>query len=580
METIDSIKTKLNSLGNTAKISNFDISAPEYISQLDYNCEGVTFINCNFQSRVIFEGIDLKLGLQFINCKFDSRAAIIKCSAKGYNMNFNPNNDSISFNNCEFNDILDISDCKLEREIKLNECKKLAKLSLINNEASGIDILSSLVENIFAYSGNHLEGLINFNKSTINESLKLDGNYCTYLFLIDATFKSDVWIYGGQATAGITLNRGIYEDSFKMEAVNSTGTLTLVDTDFRKSSVILYHDAKNNTNGGCPKIYITSCRFTSGFLLQGHPKGRAQIIESIEILSTNNLSGFLKVEGFNVNNLSLQGINSNCIISFELILVKSLKLLNYSNFSTTQFFGVEADGKKDSKLEIIDSFLGKTHFSTINFKTFYKIDIDRSILTEITATYVSWFNKEQIESSRLKISYYSAQKIGYEIAKNELNQEIFRQLKFAMEKQGDRIQYLKFRELEIESYRQVIKRKNNKLNQDRLILWLGLTNQHGQDWFRPVWMACISLFLFTLLIIISQSDQLKWTVSLDFVSIKNTLIIYCNNLFIFWHLLNPTHNIDVLGKIKGWTLFWDFLSRLFLAFFIYQTISAFRKFSK
>jgi len=56
------------------------------------------------------------------------------------------------------------------------------------------------------------------------------------------------------------------------------------------------------------------------------------------------------------------------------------------------------------------------------------------------------------------------------------------------------------------------------------------------------------------------------------------------NLFgYFFQYFNPAHNIRFIDenlKINGWTVFVDYLGRLFVAYGIYQFIAAFRKHTK
>jgi hypothetical protein len=64
----------------------------------------------------------------------------------------------------------------------------------------------------------------------------------------------------------------------------------------------------------------------------------------------------------------------------------------------------------------------------------------------------------------------------------------------------------------------------------------------------------------------------------------NLKILFYDNIKIWIVLLNPVHRIsDLNEKINNysdWIYFWDLLSRVIVSYFIFQMISAFRKFNK
>jgi hypothetical protein len=72
----------------------------------------------------------------------------------------------------------------------------------------------------------------------------------------------------------------------------------------------------------------------------------------------------------------------------------------------------------------------------------------------------------------------------------------------------------------------------------------------------------------------------------DFVNnITNTMKTLYHYKKIMVQMLNPVHSLKSLfnveeAEISGWVHFWDYFYKIVLSYFIFQTISAFRKYSK
>jgi hypothetical protein len=275
-----------------------------------------------------------------------------------------------------------------------------------------------------------------------------------------------------------------------------------------------------------------------------------------------------------VDNISLSGVNSNCLLAFDSIEVQSINISDYSNYSTTHFLNIKSSSTKSSSVSILSSSLGKTLFSNFNFKSFEKIIVANSIFTEITAAGVIWFEPTQI------FSIDSSKK-----GENGVLRELFRQLKFAMEKQGDYIQALSFKSFEYEAFHKEIKLKSyREAWQDKFTLFFGSINKHGINWFIPVIVIACLTFVSSSLITLSYFNQLHDDFSL--YGIKNLLnILNLNFHHYFFQFGNPAFQLEKIYDCSAYQItvsmnLLSFFHRIFLSVLIYQTIISFRKYSK
>lgn len=81
----------------------------------------------------------------------------------------------------------------------------------------------------------------------------------------------------------------------------------------------------------------------------------------------------------------------------------------------------------------------------------------------------------------------------------------------------------------------------------------------------------------------ADSEISLWCLDCDFISLKTFGKKFCKYGSVWPSLFNPARRMNDLfpGVEVSFALgFWDGLHRIFLAFFIFQIVSAFRKFVK
>lgn len=159
--------------------------------------------------------------------------------------------------------------------------------------------------------------------------------------------------------------------------------------------------------------------------------------------------------------------------------------------------------------------------------------------------------------------------------------ETFRILKNYYQKENNHIDYLPYARLEVNTLTQQLKKKvqKGKLSirpiQDYIILGLNsLSNNHGKSYFRGILFTMLSGWLFFYFSLMATE----------------TYSFGCDNLWesfegsvkYYFSFLTPTHKTNHMDELspKNWFYVWDFLGRAVIAYGIYQTIQAFRKFKK
>ena len=107
--------------------------------------------------------------------------------------------------------------------------------------------------------------------------------------------------------------------------------------------------------------------------------------------------------------------------------------------------------------------------------------------------------------------------------------------------------------------------KEGRLSDIITLLFNEKTNNFGLNWWQPI----------KLLLLLSLVSYASLLFSLN---TDNTIVLW-KNIFVF---INPAHSVEFIAKgcWTGVSFFIDFTYRIIEGLLIYQTIVAFRKFSK
>ncbi|WP_066633353.1 pentapeptide repeat-containing protein [Labilibacter marinus] len=128
---------------------------------------------------------------------------------------------------------------------------------------------------------------------------------------------------------------------------------------------------------------------------------------------------------------------------------------------------------------------------------------------------------------------------------------------------------------------------NIKFNSDLFVLRLNqITNNHGSDWKRGIIFTLSTSAIFFMLFWFSL-EQAPVVFNVN-ASLEHTLDGIGNIFSNYLNFTNPTHRVSFMENhyseeifTKGaWTVFFDFIARIFIGVGLYQTIQAFRKYGR
>jgi hypothetical protein len=535
---------------------------------------GVIIENCVFEDVVFFEQIDLNCGIEFKNCVFKKSLSINDCHASKYDIAFNLHNTHLEFTNTTIEGLYFNSVNEIERGIRIKDNSRIntLKVRTVICKMGGFSINDSHINNLLDISQAKIQNDISIRgNSLINAKVRLENVQANSLVFTDATYNKDIHIWAGKVS-NLTFKDGVFNDDLSITGVPILSHLTIIGTEFKKSISFKLWDNTNKKKGKLSKIYIQSGKFSEQFILNGN----YYEIEELTIEASKQLEGDIYFNSSNIKTTKIAGNNYNSNLVFNHCNFNQLNFDFFYNYSTISIFSATSFGT-NSNLIIQHSNLGQAHLFNVFLNSFEKIDIYNSVMTDVISSNVKWFSDEKLNPETPDYPYTYEQK-----------KEIYRQLKYALEKQGNRIASLNFKGLEMKTFKQEsfvkIKWYKKIFNLNRFVLWVGQTNDFGLNWLKPIFFALGFSILFHFLIIIGISDKLNYKFDWSAKSWETTFSVYTSNLNKLPQLMNPTHILSRVFPNKTDISFnvhsLDYLLKVILAFFIFQTISAFRKYIK
>lgn len=273
----------------------------------------------------------------------------------------------------------------------------------------------------------------------------------------------------------------------------------------------------------------------------------------------------LKIQNCIFNSFSMKG-NANGKISVENTKINNLYIREFSSESEMLLYDISAY-KKDSKFEIHKSNMDNCWFDNIDFNGYKLLSLYRSRFANSTFTSCN-FPQNNLDFEKFKtlenIHYLDKKPQNY--YKDQY--ETFLQLRKSLEGTGNYYEAQKLSAISKESLRKV----SSLPESDKFILWLnGFSNNHGLSIKLPLFGLFGFSILFYILYLYSMDRIFKCT-AFDFTLVGQ-----------YFTFLDPTHKNDFLIKKEEftfWTLFFDFANKIIVGFYIFQFISAFRKYVK
>ncbi|WP_024770574.1 hypothetical protein [Aquimarina macrocephali] len=251
--------------------------------------------------------------------------------------------------------------------------------------------------------------------------------------------------------------------------------------------------------------------------------------------------------------ISISGVNLGNIY-FKDIKVYSIYFSDFQNNGSVSFSNIIAGGY----FTVQNSSVGKLEFLNTDFRIFDEIVISDSNLEKIN-----------FSNYPFKIrSYSSSPKMGYGTKNKSLSsanlKNVYNQLKKSAKNKGDIDTANKYQSLE---YRYLL--RNKRFGFDKLLLFLNwISNNHGRNWVQGI------LFTLSIALICFYGYMYALGEVGIYSSFFGDYIIFISSF--------PKLELEKYSKVeKTWNLsliIW--ISRIFVAYGIYQTIAAFRKYGK
>ncbi|ASB50347.1 hypothetical protein [Alkalitalea saponilacus] len=472
---------KLQFLKEITKSGNqITISGEAISDQIDVlvnlNSKGLCFKECVFENDVYFENIDISYGIKFINCTFKKSIAFNNCQASKFDSKFNFDNYHIYFKSVKIDGGLYFNgNNKIERGVIISNKSVINKLQVksLLSDKGGFSVIDSTIEKQFDI--NQSRFAIDFEiseNSIINSMIRIEKLTSSAIVFSDSNCNNIVHIWSGEINS-LIFNDGYFKQDVNVKAVSIIDTMTIFGTDFKKNVSFKIQDTTNKTSGKLTKIYIESGKFGEQFIVNGDNTQ----IDELSIITSKQLEGDIYFNSCELLKTKISGNNYRSNIVFNHSNFNRLNFDFFYNYSTLSIISAKSFNE-NSELSIAHTNLGKSHLFNTSLNTFEKINIYHSVLSEIITANVKWFDDKKLNTNTSPCSHHFSYK-----------KEIYRQLKFALEKQGDRIASLKFKALEMSAFKREsfskVKWYKRILNIDRFILWVGQSNNFGQNWLKP-----------------------------------------------------------------------------------------------
>lgn len=294
--------------------------------------------------------------------------------------------------------------------------------------------------------------------------------------------------------------------------------------------------------------------------------------------------------------------------SSKFIQLKSdvIKFSNFSNYGNLIFSGFRPLNDGEHLIHIENSDLGKMLFMDCDFSGFkmffqsskiseiflagsimpYPININvdqdgflnsdhkRLALTQLKKVFEArgdTLNSTKYNEAELQ-DWYDSLKPD-ELEDKKLVLSLFKKL---YESRGDIVNAIELQGRELDTQRQILSKKN-KVFWERFQLCLNkYSNNFGRSWQWSIgWIVFFNLLFYLL-----------YLHSFGLLNVNQPFDL--NLAGYYFEFMNPTHRLDFLKNyldsnnftLKGSSITFDFLNRIFIGYLIYQLISAFRKYGK
>lgn len=569
------------------------------LNENNVKCNKLSFRNVSFDNMLHLHNFTLKNNISFINCTFYKGLVI-----DGITINqIDTKKTSLLIYNCNFHS----GDLRISRSLLLNgetEIVKTTGLSSIfvfNSKFLSFNIRECEIKDDYLFRNNSFYSTLSLQKSEFQCSIRQNNNSYGSFTIRKNVFKKDLLFNDTVVNEEILINDNEFFEEVRFDpysTITEGSTLKIQDNVFKRSIEFKFfkkEEQKENEKkilGGVSKIYIGSNSFENGLIISGKKfYDENPPIKQFTLNISNKNEGLIKISDFDFNGILIAGENYKGNIIFRNISCNKIRFDTFANYGSFQLINLEPLSE-NSEFQLVESYLENLQFINCDILGFSTYHVYNSNLSKIISSYTRWFNYESLakpidEIKKLKGDPSS--KGGFkQVLKEQVEirylglREIFRQLKHAMESQGDKVEALNFRSYEMEAYFNYLKMSTPWHHKNRLILFLGKTNEHGINWIRPLFILGGVTILFYILILYSIHPNFRF--GFGELQLKYFLSETWNYKKDVIEILNPTHNISKIFPekfyVSGYALGYDVLYKIIFSFLVFQIISAFRKFVK
>lgn len=537
-------------------IVNFEV----HIDNAQITWEYREFENIIFHESVIIVNAEINSGMSFQNCEFKKGIIFHNVKSTNYNIEENSNNSSVSFNNCKSSFIVFEEDCYFERSINIiNDCV-IEKISVhntfINN--GGFRIAKSILSYL-DISKSHFS--LNLSHSVFNKAVRFE-SLIGDISLIRNEFNDWITFWNVDCKFGLSSNKNVFKDKFNIES-SRIKKLTIYRDHFHKKGEL----ENKGLNAYIKEIYLSETNFSEGFVFMG----LGEELDNLEIMTSPELKGVLKFEGWTVNKLYITGVNQNLKLLFKSMTFKFFVINDFTNYSDISFDKCKALDK-NCTFNLSDCDLGSTKFNEFAFDSFGAIRIDNATLDKIKLTTNTWFQDNVLQVGN-----------GTQTKQEEFKskREIYRQIKQALKNNGNQIDSLIFQAKELSAFRDEQKNSGNYDWADRVIMSVSQANDYGLNWKKPAKIVFGVTLLLYIGLVPYLSDKISYEIALCPEDFKRAWQAFLSESGVFWQLFNPVRQMKATygdDVNSGWICFFDLIHRIFLGIMIFQIVKAFRKF--
>lgn len=567
------------------------IQEPITLTADDVKCDSITIRNTEFINSLTLDGCQLEGPFSLESCSAQD-ITIVRCNFKGDILTLT----GLMLEDCKVHNWLSVKNCKFKyggikitggayADIVLSDIQaESAKIEMVNFSCININIgtVTTSELNLYRLSVPDRPDAINSSYTVSRCSLSR--------FHLSQNKLAAMTIERMEAAEYADIHLCSFDRFFFRHPASSV-ELVLRSSEFKSvMSISIPHYLRiDNRPAKMKAIRLIDCDLGKNAQISGGI-GKDELDE-LALMGTKTTDSVLEVLNLHIHKARIEYDRTIHSLFFRNIEFEIIQMNHFRNSGQLLFSSVYPSGP-DATWQIIGAQPGQWQLIDCNLQRLDLFEVKNSDISGLRYASVEWFPRKALypfelrdekNSGRLKkhVKIRPWEKISRDhphAVEARNRREIYRMLKEAAENQKDRIRALRFQQEEMVAHARYLKLTRNFWHPDRIVLWAGKSNNHGLNWWKPALLAIGCSIPFYILIVIGGERDLSLS------AWRDTGSFLWKDIGLFPQLLNPVHSLDKMfdpaAAIHPLTWWLDYLHRLLMAFFIVQTVSAFRKFMR